>query len=91
MAACTPYCPGVSGFPELECNGCQTLFHSKCVGISPNVVDKIKATFKCKVRETVFSFFCARCLPSRHFLFFLFLFSGVYSEPQEPSAASSGH
>ena len=50
-SACTPYCPGVSGFPELECIGCQNLFHSKCVGIAPNVVDKIKGSFKCKVRK----------------------------------------
>jgi hypothetical protein len=54
MTPCTPYCPGVTGFPELECNGCQSLFHSKCVGIAPNLVGKLKRSFKCKVKLTKF-------------------------------------
>ena len=51
VTPCTPYCPGVSGFPELECNGCQSLFHSKCAGIAPNRVAMIKRSFRCKVRS----------------------------------------
>ena len=49
MTPCTPYCPGVSGFPELECTGCQSLFHSKCAGIAPHRVAMIKRSFRCKV------------------------------------------
>ena len=49
VTPCTPYCPGVSGFPELECNGCQSLFHSKCAGIAPHRVAMIKRSFRCKV------------------------------------------
>ena len=52
VTPCTPYCPGVSGFPELECNGCQSLFHSKCAGIAPNRVAIIKHSFRCKVSMT---------------------------------------
>eukprot|EP00096_Caligus_rogercresseyi_P013985 TRINITY_DN6545_c0_g1_i1.p1 TRINITY_DN6545_c0_g1~~TRINITY_DN6545_c0_g1_i1.p1 ORF type:complete len:687 (-),score=217.80 TRINITY_DN6545_c0_g1_i1:327-2387(-) len=33
MSPCTPYCPGVTGFPEVECKGCQSLFHAQCVGL----------------------------------------------------------
>jgi len=46
---CTPYCPGVSGFPDLECTRCQSLFHSKCVGINELLVDRIRSTFKCRI------------------------------------------
>lgn len=56
---CTPYCPGARGFPELECTGCRSLFHSTCVGIAPNLVPKIKNSFKCKVRDILFLCFAA--------------------------------
>ena len=46
---CTPYCPGVTGFPDLECTHCQSLFHSKCVGIHQVVLEKIRKTFRCRV------------------------------------------
>ena len=46
---CTPYCPGVNGFPELECTGCQSLFHSKCVGISQALIPRLLTTWKCRV------------------------------------------
>ena len=49
MNPCTPYCPGVNGFPELECSGCQSLFHSKCVGISAVLVPRLMSTWKCRV------------------------------------------
>ena len=49
MNPCTPYCPGVNGFPELECTGCQSLFHSKCVGISPVLLPRLMPTWKCRV------------------------------------------
>jgi len=49
MNPCTPYCPGVNGFPELECTGCQSLFHSKCVGISQTLLPRLMATWKCRM------------------------------------------
>lgn len=49
MTPCTPYCPGVSGFPELECQECQSLFHTKCVGIPQVALPKIKGSFRCKM------------------------------------------
>ena len=49
MNPCTPYCPGVNGFPELECTGCQSLFHSKCVGISQTLLPRLMTTWKCRV------------------------------------------
>ena len=30
---CSPFCPGVTGIPELECCSCHSLFHPVCVGI----------------------------------------------------------
>ena len=49
MTPCTPYCPGVTGFPELECRGCQSLFHGKCVGVSSAVIDRIQGTWMCRM------------------------------------------
>lgn len=46
---CTPYCPGVTGFPDLECTRCQSLFHSKCVGISEAALNRIRSSFKCRI------------------------------------------
>merc|ERR1719412_3506491 len=49
LQPCTPYCPGVSGFPDLECTHCQSLFHSKCVGIHQSVLERIRPTFRCRI------------------------------------------
>jgi len=49
MEPCTPYCPGVSGFPDLECTRCQSLFHSQCVGINESLLSRIRSTFKCRI------------------------------------------
>lgn len=46
---CSPFCPGVTGIPELECGQCHSLFHPKCVGIPPWQVANIQGTFKCKI------------------------------------------
>jgi len=45
---CSPFCPGVTGIPELECHQCHSLFHPKCVGIHQAMVTQIMDTFKCK-------------------------------------------
>ena len=45
---CTPHCPGASGFPDLECTRCQSLFHSKCVGVE----ETDRSTFKCRVSQS---------------------------------------
>ena len=45
---CTPHCPGASGFPDLECTRCQSLFHSKCVGVE----ETDRSTFKCRVSHS---------------------------------------
>jgi len=45
---CSPFCPGVSGIPELECTQCHSLFHPKCVNIQQWQVASIQNTFKCK-------------------------------------------
>jgi len=49
MAPCTPYCPGVTGFPELECRGCQSLFHGKCVGIPQTAINRIQGSWMCQM------------------------------------------
>merc|ERR1711988_190559 len=49
LQPCTPYCPGVCGFPDLECTHCQSLFHSKCVGIHQSVLERIRPTFRCQI------------------------------------------
>ena len=49
FAPCSPFCPGVTGIPELECTQCHSLFHPKCVSIPAWQVATIQATFKCKV------------------------------------------
>jgi len=48
FAPCSPFCPGVTGIPELECTQCHSLFHPKCVSIPAWQVASIQATFKCK-------------------------------------------
>ena len=48
---CSPFCPGVTGIPELECTQCHSLFHPKCVGIPSWQVASIQHTFKCKVGD----------------------------------------
>jgi len=48
FAPCSPFCPGVTGIPELECQVCHSLFHPKCVGIPPSQVDSLQDSFKCK-------------------------------------------
>jgi len=45
---CSPFCPGASGIPELECTQCHSLFHPKCVSIPAWQVASIKNSFKCK-------------------------------------------
>lgn len=45
---CSPFCPGVTGGPELECTQCHSLFHPKCVSIPTWRVVAIQSTFKCK-------------------------------------------
>jgi len=45
---CSPFCPGASGIPELECTHCHSLFHPKCVSIPAWQVNNIQATFKCR-------------------------------------------
>ena len=52
MTPCTPYCPGVSGFPELECTGCQSLFHTKCVGVPQVALTMLQSTWKCRVSRS---------------------------------------
>ena len=49
---CSPFCPGASGIPELECTQCHSLFHPKCVSIPAWQVASIKNSFKCKVRKS---------------------------------------
>ena len=46
---CSPYCPGVTGIPELECSKCHSLFHPKCVGIAQARVQALARSFRCKV------------------------------------------
>jgi len=48
FAPCSPFCPGVSGIPELECTQCHSLFHPKCVSIPQWKVASIQNSFKCK-------------------------------------------
>lgn len=48
FSPCSPFCPGVSGIPELECSVCHSLFHPKCVGIPNIMVTQIRDQFKCK-------------------------------------------
>jgi len=48
FSPCSPFCPGVSGIPELECCVCHSLFHPKCVGIPNIMVNQIRDQFKCK-------------------------------------------
>jgi len=45
---CSPFCPGVTGIPELECTQCHSLFHPKCVNIPSWQVANIQHSFKCK-------------------------------------------
>jgi len=45
---CSPFCPGVSGIPELECIQCHSLFHPKCVNIPSWQVHNISDKFKCR-------------------------------------------
>jgi len=45
---CSPFCPGVTGIPELECTQCHSLFHPKCVNIPAWQVASIQQTFRCK-------------------------------------------
>jgi len=45
---CSPFCPGVTGIPELECTQCHSLFHPKCVNIPQWQVANIQHSFKCK-------------------------------------------
>jgi len=45
---CSPFCPGVTGIPELECASCHSLFHPKCVGIPASRIAQIQGTFRCK-------------------------------------------
>lgn len=45
---CSPFCPGVTGIPELECTQCHSLFHPKCVNIPQWKVANIQHSFKCK-------------------------------------------
>jgi len=45
---CSPFCPGVTGIPELECTQCHSLFHPKCVNIPQWQVATIQNSFKCK-------------------------------------------
>ena len=61
MEPCTPYCPGVSGFPDLECTRCQSLFHSQCVGINESLLSRIRSTFKCRV-----SIISSQCLSTTY-------------------------
>ena len=51
---CSPFCPGVSGIPELECTQCHSLFHPKCVSIPQWKVATIQNSFKCKVGSLSF-------------------------------------
>ena len=46
---CSPFCPGVTGIPELECSSCHSLFHPVCVGIPSNRIPQLARTFRCKV------------------------------------------
>jgi len=45
---CSPFCPGVTGIPELECTTCHSLFHPKCVNIEQWQIASIQSSFKCK-------------------------------------------
>jgi len=48
FAPCSPFCPGVTGIPELECTLCHSLFHPKCVSIPQWQVPNIQGKFRCK-------------------------------------------
>jgi len=48
FSPCSPFCPGVTGIPELECTQCHSLFHPKCVSIPQWQVTNIMGKFKCK-------------------------------------------
>jgi len=47
FSPCSPFCPGASGVPELECKTCHTLFHPLCVGIDEEKVEQRRSSFKC--------------------------------------------
>ena len=84
---CTPYCPGVSGFPDLECTHCQSLFHSKCVGIHQSVLERVRSTFRCrvssrKIRQNII----AKC----HFEYFFQICTPVQPRARGRNPASSG-
>jgi len=48
FSPCSPFCPGVTGIPELECTQCHSLFHPKCVSIPQWQVPNIMGKFRCK-------------------------------------------
>ena len=49
FSPCSPFCPGVTGIPELECSSCHSLFHPVCVGIPQNRIHLLASLFRCKV------------------------------------------
>jgi len=48
FSPCSPFCPGVTGIPELECNSCHSLFHPVCVGIPQARIHQLSQSFRCK-------------------------------------------
>ncbi|XP_023340374.1 uncharacterized protein LOC111710503 [Eurytemora carolleeae] len=48
FSPCSPFCPGVTGIPELECSSCHSLFHPVCVGIPHNRIHLLASLFRCK-------------------------------------------
>jgi len=48
FSPCSPFCPGVTGIPELECSSCHSLFHPVCVGIPQSRIHQIQNAFRCK-------------------------------------------
>lgn len=49
---CSIHCPNTTGFPQLSCASCQSLYHPTCVGLGPHQTD-----------YSVYDFYCASCTP----------------------------
>ena len=48
---CSIHCPNASGYPQLNCVSCQSLYHPACVGLGPNV------------DYMAYDFYCSTCPP----------------------------
>ena len=49
---CSIHCPNASGYPQLSCVSCQSLYHPACVGLGPTISDYL-----------AYDFYCSTCQP----------------------------